>query len=132
MLILCIQQNRMLCGCMSWCKRAIRSLGELTACMFRPCLSLAVKHHSCLCAAAQSLYTHLHFQESPNWFCQPAAAGVQAGFSTAQFVCLFAHDTASILFIREKCLPPMAQNHLQVEKRQMQMCVCKRKHVKSL
>lgn len=53
------------CVDVGWCKRTIRSLGELTACMFRPCLSLAVKHHSCLCAASQSLYTHLHFQESP-------------------------------------------------------------------
>lgn len=62
---------------------------------------------------ANPCHTHLHVQESPKLVLPTSqgdsAARVQAAFSTAQFVCLFAHNTASILFIRERSLPPMAQ-----------------------
>lgn len=78
--------------------------------MFRLCLLLAIKHLSCLCATSQSLSHPPAFpgipQTGPTDHLQ---ARVWAGFSTAQFVCLFAHDTASILFIREKSSPPMTQ-----------------------
>lgn len=100
--------------------------------MFRPCLSLDIKHLSCLCATGQSLSHAPAFpgipQAGPADQLQPEFRLALAQHSL--YVRLLMTQPA---FIRENCLPPMAQkNSLQVEKKQMLMCVGKRKHVESL
>lgn len=113
--------------------RVIRRSGELIAYLHARAVSVTGYQNTSLlplCPSRSPFTPTCNSRNSPSWFCQAAAAGVQAGSSTAQIVCLFAHDSACILFIREKCMPPMAQKQLTGWKeREMQMCVCNIKHV---
>lgn len=109
-----------------WCKRVLgfRRTDSLSAWSVCVCHWLP-KHLSCFHGPNHSPFAPTCIsRNSPSQLCHSRAAGVQAGSSTAQIVCLFAHDLACILLIREKCMPPMAQKQF-VDQREMQMYVHK-------
>lgn len=93
----------MLCGSISWCRRAIRCLGELTACMFRPCLSLDIKPLANPCIPHPPAFPGIP-QAGPADHLQLKFRLALAQHSLYVYLLM-----TQPVFIREKFLPPVAQ-----------------------